>query len=877
MTKHRLIWFITLIILTVLTGCQFIEGETDGEALPRLSLSDWPTPLPTPTPITPTPFPKITPILQATPEANPTVTALASATITTTSEISTTNATQESTLSGIEGVQELLLQQINAVASARFPPIGVAFTTIDQAPLRQGPGDSYGANTTLERGELLAIIGKNGEWLYGFGTSQKRGWVALEAVRVIGDLNKAPVLPTDPLGSLVAELAPSSPSSSSGEASTPSNSNTSGSATASTMTDLAPVTTGTVTTSGLNVRQGPGAVYDQLGTLAQNDKFELLAINKTQEWALISADNFKQGWISLDHVALTGDISAAPVVRSATPDAKRQIPAGEIAPILSINGAALVADTPNSGLQPTNPVAVEPASNPSSSPFNNLGPITTARLNKQAVDLRRGPGTNFGVLDTLTADDTIVSILAQDESKQWVLVQVQNFSEDRGWINLNDLRLEGPLDNAPQVLTAWVESNGVQVRRGPGIYHAQVGELGLNAFVRVHGLAEGRSWALIQPISGGGAGWVQIKFLTVNGVLADIPLAPELVIPDQTMASTQTFVPPPIPPRPVGESQLVIQLASGGDIMVINPDGNDLRRLTNGIDPVLSPTGQTVAFTRWQGETGSLWLIDSDGGNERSVLGFIKQAKGPEWSPDGSQVVLNFQQGGRLDPKGVCTDLTQSNPGQPPQNATNIRVSLDSNGEPQLCWELPRDPHWSLRVVNIADGRYQDLDGGTYAFRPTWDPSQTWRIVSDGGRGLLAVDPNNRDYRETISTNVADSSPVFSPDGRYLAVSAGPPGGGSGHDIYRLNRDGSGRVELTETPLWISVQPDSDGQQWNNVAPTWSPDGSQIAFLTDRAGPWEIWLMNSDGSNQRPMFSAEINDQLPINYDFVDERVLSWR
>jgi Tol biopolymer transport system component len=320
-----------------------------------------------------------------------------------------------------------------------------------------------------------------------------------------------------------------------------------------------------------------------------------------------------------------------------------------------------------------------------------------------------------------------------------------------------------------------------------------------------------------------------------------------------------------------------MQLASGGDIVTINPDGSNLQRLTTGIDPVLSPDGQTVAFTRWQGETGSLWLMDSAGGNERSVLGFIKQAKGPEWSPDGSQIVLNFQQGGRIDPKGVCTDLTQSHPAQPPQNATDIRFSLDNNGEPQLCWELPPDPHWSLRVVNISDGSYQDLDGGTYAFRPAWDPSQTWRIVSDGGHGLLAVDPTNNDYRETISTNVRDSSPVFSPDGRYLAVSAGPAGGGSGHNIYRLNRDGSGRVQLTETPLWVAVQPDSDGQQWNNVAPTWLPDGSQIAFLTDRTGPWEIWLMNSDGSDQHPMFSAEINVQLPLKYDFVDERVLSWR
>ncbi|MFC1562342.1 TolB family protein, partial [candidate division KSB1 bacterium] len=59
---------------------------------------------------------------------------------------------------------------------------------------------------------------------------------------------------------------------------------------------------------------------------------------------------------------------------------------------------------------------------------------------------------------------------------------------------------------------------------------------------------------------------------------------------------------------------------------------------------------------------------------------------------------------------------------------------------------------------------------------------------------------------------------------------------GSG-EIFVMNADGSNQTNLTNNS-------DYDGN------PSWSPDGSKIAFDSDRNGKWEIYIMNSDGTNQ---------------------------
>lgn len=335
-----------------------------------------------------------------------------------------------------------------------------------------------------------------------------------------------------------------------------------------------------------------------------------------------------------------------------------------------------------------------------------------------------------------------------------------------------------------------------------------------------------------------------------------------------------------------GGSTIVFQTASGGPIYAVDAAGVNLRYLTTGMDPALSPDGRWVAFTRWDytqhGALGSLWVIPVDGGGERLILDGVHQPKSPTWSPDGSQIAINVQQGGRLSPEHRCSKDLPSEPLVADEDGDYFRVvvNIDSKGdvETKICYTLLPHPQWRLRMVNVATGVWEDLPGDLFSYAPAWDPASAWRLVYDGELGLVNLDVN-QGTTWPLTDDPNDHAPAFSPDGSRIAVSYWQ------HDhweVHVLNADGGGRVRLTETPLRAIVDQRLRGEEprsWNNAAPAWSPDGSQLAFLSDRRGGWEIWVMAADGSNQRPLLSADALDELGValQYHGVGERVLSWR
>jgi Tol biopolymer transport system component len=93
---------------------------------------------------------------------------------------------------------------------------------------------------------------------------------------------------------------------------------------------------------------------------------------------------------------------------------------------------------------------------------------------------------------------------------------------------------------------------------------------------------------------------------------------------------------------------------------------------------------------------------------------------------------------------------------------------------------------------------------------------------------------------------IQGKSPKWAPDGQQFVYSSCL---GSICGIISSNIDGSGPVQLTDHP--------------SDTNPEFSPDGSTVVFMSERAGNWEIYRIDRDGSNLVALTSDSASDGLP--------------
>lgn len=258
---------------------------------------------------------------------------------------------------------------------------------------------------------------------------------------------------------------------------------------------------------------------------------------------------------------------------------------------------------------------------------------------------------------------------------------------------------------------------------------------------------------------------------------------------------------------------LVFEAPAGANtqLFTIKPDGTGLTQLTRftdsgGTDAGWSKDGSRIVFTRHWDPAGpneklTVYTVNADGSGSKALRKTGRGAVGPDWMPNGRQIVYLDVISGRLMVVGADGTRVRS-AGVPGKGGDSACVLPDGK---RIAFLRPKAGNDAVRAIFVA---------GLF------------------GHGIKRITPWGG-YADKIDC---------SPDGKRLVFSkpAFSQESGASSNIFTVTTDGSGEVQLTH---------ESDGTT-NAGADSWSPDGGKIAYVSNKSGVYQIWTMNADGTEQ---------------------------
>jgi dipeptidyl aminopeptidase/acylaminoacyl peptidase len=234
-------------------------------------------------------------------------------------------------------------------------------------------------------------------------------------------------------------------------------------------------------------------------------------------------------------------------------------------------------------------------------------------------------------------------------------------------------------------------------------------------------------------------------------------------------------------------------------------------------DPQLSPDGKAVAYElavvdqKKNRRESSIWLVAADGSSaprRLSAEGFISHA--PRWSPDGKTLAI-----------------------------------LSSRNSDSSVSETPKAQIYLLPMTVGGEGiALTKLKNGVENYQ--WSPDGSRIVVVSATGPLDEIAPADRKS-----------------DVRHYQ-----------HIQYKYND--TGWYDDKRRHLWVvnvasgEAKQITEGQDWNDADPQWSPDGTRIAFVSDRTGKLfdeshntDIWVIPAAGGSLTKISDHEFEDESP--------------
>ena len=252
-----------------------------------------------------------------------------------------------------------------------------------------------------------------------------------------------------------------------------------------------------------------------------------------------------------------------------------------------------------------------------------------------------------------------------------------------------------------------------------------------------------------------------------------------------------------------------------------------------------------------------LFTIDPDGSNLTGIPTTSCEGLEPDWAPDGQTIAFIERCGPsrtfdlsmvNVDGTGLrriyATNRDDARIDWSPDGSQALFIS-DVSGNREIYLSDAGFTH----IVNLTNNAAEDdwpawsPDGGKLAFATNRSGNFEVASMNPDGTGVVNLTNNPSDDG---GGDRGSGGPSWSPDGTHIAFDSVRTGA---HEIFSMNAGGGDLSQLT-----------SGGR---NLEPAWSPDGRLIAFASDRTGIRHLFLMASDGTNESQLTTIPAFNERP--------------